>query len=165
MEKAEQIREGLHAMAARFGPAATMIAIVDSVDEVNQLCTLDDDDLLIYEVRLRALITGNENIIIVPKVGSYVLALRLENTEEWMVLACDQIDKIKVVVGNSSFEMDGETFLFKNDVDTLKDLMNDLLQAIQEMVFTTNVGPTINLVNAVAFASIQTRFNNFLNNA
>lgn len=162
MDKGEQIREGLHAMAARFGPAATMIATVDSVDEANGLCTLDDDDLLIYEVRLRALITGNENIIIVPKVGSYVLALRLENTEEWMVLACDQIDKYKIVAGNSSFEMDGELFLLKNENDTLKDLLNDLLQAIQEMVFTTNVGPTINLLNAATFAAIQTRVNNFL---
>ena len=161
MEKAEQIRERLNEMAAQYGPAATLIAVVDSVDEENETCTLDDDGLLIYEVRLRALITGNENIIIVPKAGSYVLALRIENSTDWMILSCDQIGSYKIVAGNSSFEMDGEKFLIKNDSDDFKSMMDDYFTAILNMKFTTNTGVTITLVNALDFENLKTRFDNF----
>lgn len=165
MDKKEQIRKSLADMAGRFGPAATLIATVESVDQDQLTCVLTDDDLSIYDVRLRPVLNGNQSITMFPTIGSYVLAIRIDGDDDWMVMACDEIYKYRVVVAGSSFEMDGTTFLLKNENDNLKQLLNDLLQTILEMQFTTNTGVTIELINAPAFTSIQTRFNNFLKNA
>jgi len=66
MEKDEQIREGLQKIAAGFGPVATMLVKVLSVDEDAKTCEVLDDNITYYDVRLRPVLNGNESITIYP---------------------------------------------------------------------------------------------------
>jgi hypothetical protein len=162
MDKKEQIRRSLQDLAHRFGPMSTLLGEVVSVDEDELTCELVADEIEIYDVRLRPVINGNESVTIFPTVGSWVLALRIENDEDWMVIATDTIDKYRITTGTQVFEMDGSKFLIKNAGDDLKTMMDDLFNAILAMKFTTNTGVTIELINATAFETLKTRFENLL---
>src|SRR5665213_3363922 len=157
MDKKEQIRYSLQELASRFGPMNTMLAQVVSVDEDALTCELVADEIEVYDVRLSPVLTGNESVVLFPKVNSWVLCARIEHDEDWMIISAEQIDKYRITAGSQVFEMDGEKFMVKNSGDDLKTLLDDLFTAILAMSFTTNVGVTINLVNAIQFQNLQTR--------
>lgn len=167
MATAAQIREAFEKMAKNGGPAVSNIAKVKSVDETKATCVLiDEDGQEFFDVRLRPVLTGNKSFILVPKVGSYVLAVRVEDDEDWMVIAADEIEKIGYYIGNTIFEIDATGFLFKKENESLKKLMVDLLGAIKAMSFTVTTpsgpGATNALNNSAQFTAIETRFNQFL---
>ncbi len=168
MPTAEQIREGLKRIAKNDGPAVSNIAKVKSVDELKAICTLiDEDGQEIFNVRLRPVLTGKKSFILVPKVGSYVLAVRVEDDDDWMIIASDEIEKIGYYIGNTIFEIDATGFSFKKENESLKKLMVDLLGAIKAMSFTLTTPDTINgsttlLNNSAQFTAIETRINQFL---
>ncbi|MGZ9736807.1 hypothetical protein [Flavobacterium sp. GNP002] len=162
MATAEQIREGFKAMAKSDGPAVSNIAKVKSVDETKATCVLiDEDGQEFFDVRLRPVLTGNKSFILVPKVSSYVLAVRVEDDEDWMVIAADEIEKIGYYIGNTIFELTDKVHVEAGG-ENLASLIDDLFTAIGNMVFTTNVGPTIKLVNEVEFQELNTKFKKLL---
>lgn len=168
MATAAQIREAFEKMAKSDGPAVSNIAKVKSVDETKATCVLiDEDGQEFFNVRLRPVLTGNKSFILVPKVGSYVLAVRVEDDEDWMVIAADEIEKIGYYIGDTIFEIDSTGFSFKKENESLKKLMVDLLGAIKAMSFTLTTPDTINgsttiLNNIAQFTAIETRINQFL---
>ena len=168
MATAAQIREAFEKMAKEGGPAVSNIAKVKSVDETKATCVLiDEDGQEFFNVRLRPVLTGNKSFILVPKVGSYVLAVRVEDDEDWMVIAADEIEKIGYYIGDTIFETDSTGFSFKKENESLKKLMVDLLGAIKAMSFTLTTPDTINgsttlLNNSAQFTAIETRINQFL---
>lgn len=168
MATTEQIREGFKQMAKNDGPAVSNIAKVKSVDESKAICTLiDEDGQEIFNVRLRPVLTGKKSFILVPKVGSYVLAVRVEDDDDWMIIACDEIEKIGYYIGNTIIEIDESGFLFQRENETLKKIMSDFIGAVKAMSFTLTTPDTINgsttlLNNAAQFTDIQTRINQFL---
>ena len=168
MATAAQIREAFEKMAKSDGPAVSNIAKVKSVDETKATCVLiDEDGQEFFNVRLRPVLTGNKSFILVPKLGSYVLAVRVEDDEDWMVIAADEIEKIGYYIGSTIFEIDATGFSFKKENESLKKLMVDLLGAIKAMSFTLTTPDTINgsttiLNNIAQFTAIETRINQFL---
>lgn len=168
MATAAQIREAFEKMAKEGGPAVSNIAKVKSVDETKATCVLiDEDGQEFFNVRLRPVLTGNKSFILVPKLGSYVLAVRVEDDEDWMVIAADEIEKIGYYIGDTIFEIDSTGFSFKKENESLKKLMVDLLGAIKAMSFTLTTPDTINgsttiLNNIAQFTAIETRINQFL---
>ena len=163
-----QIREALEAMAKKHGPSVSIIEKVKSVDEAKATCVLiDDDGLETFNVRLRPVLNGKKSFLLVPKIGSVVLAIRIEDDDDWMVIAADEYEKIGYYVGNVVFEIDDLGFSLKKDNETLKKLMSDLLDAIDAMSFTVTTPDTISgsttlLNNKAQFTAIKTRFNQFL---
>lgn len=173
MGKTEEIRKALAKFSSNYGPQNTMLATVESVDEGEFTCILkdDDNDELIYEdVRLRPVLDGNESVTVFPKVGTWALAVRIEEDEQWMVIACGEADKIssladteiKSKVGTSEFTID-DGFLIKKGSETLKEIMDDLLEGIQQLTVNTNVGPSSVPINIATFVAIQARVANLLN--
>jgi hypothetical protein len=168
MATAEQIRAGFQQMAKMNGPAVSNIAKVKSVDESKSICTLiDEDGQDILNVRLRPVLTGNKSFILVPKVGSYVLAIRVEDDDDWLVIAADEIEKVGYYIGNTIVEIDKSGFLFQKENETLKKIMSDFIGAVKAMSFTLTTPDTINgsttlLNNAAQFTAIETRINQFL---
>lgn len=168
MATPEQIRAALEEMAKKSGPAVSNIAKVKSVNEIKATCTLIDEDGLEYlNVRLRPVLTGKKSFILVPKIGSQVLAVRVEDDDDWMIIAADEITKIGYYIGNAIFEIDANGFLLKKENETLKKLMTDLISAIKAMSFTLTTPDTINgsttlLNNLAQFTAIETRINQFL---
>lgn len=162
----EQIRNRLEQMAKAHGPAVSNIAKVKSVNESKAICVLEDEDgQEIPDVRLRPVLNGRKSFIQIPKVGTFVLAIRIEDDDDWMVIACDEIEKLVWYVGTTTFEIN-DGFLLKKDNETLKKLMSDLIEAIKAMSFTVTTpsgpGATALLNNTAQFTNIETRFNQFL---
>ena len=171
MATAEQIREKLLEMAKSTGPAVSNIAKVKSVDQQKAICVLEDEDgQEIFDVRLRPVLNGKKSFLQIPKVGTYVLAIRIEDDDDWMVIACDEIDKMIWYAGSAIFEMDDTGFLLKKENETLKKIMLDIVKAvksIQLLVTTTGTaaaqtGQTTSVVNIADFTSIESRINQFL---
>ncbi len=144
MGKADDIRKALADFSGKYGPQNTMLATVDSVDEAEFTCVLQDDDngeLTYPDVRLRPVLDGNESVTVFPKVGTWALAVRIEEEENWMVIAVGEADKvvtvadseIKSVVGTSEFTID-DGFLMQKGSDTLKQILTLIVEAVQPIV-------------------------------
>ncbi len=158
----EQIRKGLEDMAKKHGPAVSNIAKVKSVDEANATCILiDEDGQEIFDVRLRPVLNGKKSFILVPKVGSSVLAVRVEDDDDWMVVGCDEITKVGFYLNDVEIEFKEKIHLKANG-ENLANLINDLFAAIGNMVFITPNGPTTALVNATEFEALKQRFTELL---
>ncbi|PXY44529.1 hypothetical protein [Flavobacterium hydrophilum] len=171
MPTPEQIRLAFQQMAKNDGPAVSNIAKVKSVDENKALCVLiDEDDQEILDVRLRPVLSEKKSFILVPKVGSYVLAVRVEDDDDWMIIAADEVTKVGYYIENTIIEVDASGFLFQKENETLKKIMVDFLAAIKSMSFQVNTtgtasaqsGTTNVLINEAQFTAIETRINQFL---
>lgn len=140
MDKNEQIRLGIKSLLDN--PAEnkiqTVLATVDSVDEDAFTCDIDDNGVIMYDVRLRPVLNEKEGITIVPKVGSWVLATRIEDDAEWMVLAVDEVEKYRIVIGDMLFEMDNGKYLVKSGDETLGKCIDDLILQIQAIYAPKN---------------------------
>lgn len=162
MPTPEQIREGLKEMAKNHGPAVSNIAKVKSVDETKAICVLvDEDGQEFFDVRLRPVLSGNKSFILVPKVGSYVLAVRVEDDDDWMVIACDEVEKVGYYVGDTIMELTDKVKIEAGG-ESLANLIDDLFTAIGNMVFVTPAGNTTALMNTAEFTSLKTRFKQLL---
>lgn len=151
MDKKEQIRQGLANIAAKHGPLVTLLAQVVSVDEAAFTCTCIDDDVELYDVRLRPVINGNESFTMYPAVDSWVLLLRVEDEQEWQVISCDAVDKIRFVVGESSYEITDGGHVIKRAGDTLWDGLKLLFESLEViMVLQGNNPDFVKLANAKA---------------
>ncbi|MEM0542425.1 hypothetical protein WFZ85_07335 [Flavobacterium sp. j3] len=135
-----------------------------SVDKSAGTCKVTDDELEYTDVRLSAVIDGNDKkFYLFPKVGSSVLVSPInEDLKNLYVEAYSEIDGLDLKIDGVHFNIDKDGFLLKKENETLKKLMADLITAIKAMKFTTNNGPTINLVNIADFIALENRFNQFL---
>jgi len=142
----------------------TFPVTVLEVDKDKGTCRVSDDEIEYTDVQLSAVIDDSLNKFhIFPKVGSSVLVSPInEDIHRLYVEACSEIESIALKIEGVQFQIDKDGFLLKKENETLKKLVSDLITACRHMVFTTNVGPTISLVNDVEFENIQTRFDSFL---
>lgn len=161
MATEEQIRKGLQELASRFGPQVSNIAKIKSVDEGKGTCVLiDEDDQEYVDVRLRPVLTGKESFIQVPKIGTQVLAIRIEDDDAWMVMAHDETEKFLWVTSTAKVEVSDKLHFAANG-KSLIDLMDKLFNII-EVGYMTNSGATIELVNLAEFQVLKTEFKQLL---
>lgn len=142
MGKQEQIRSLLKKMA-NDGVGETLLAKVKSVNTVAMTCELTDDDnaLDFFDVRLRPVLDGKESITIIPKVGTWALAVRIEGDEDWMVIAVGEADKWRMKIGTAIVEQDATGLLIQKGTDTLKEAMSLIIEAVQVIVMTSGTPP------------------------
>jgi len=143
MDKGKTIRERLLDFAKRVGPECSMLAQVVSVDEGELTCTLYDEDseAEFYDVRLRPVIDGNECLTIIPKVDTWVLAVRIEDSEDWLIVAVGEADKWCLKVGEAIIEQTAEGLLIKKQDDTLRQVLELIIQAVQKIVVMQGTNP------------------------
>jgi hypothetical protein len=143
MGREEQIRELLDERAARVGPQPTMLAVVEDVDPAQATCVLYDEEtsLMYYDVRLRPVINGLEGLIVFPKKKSWCLAARIEDTEEWMVVACTEIDKWRLKIGDTLIEQNAVGLLIKKQNDTLRQALEMIVEAVMKVVVVQGTNP------------------------
>jgi len=143
MERQKQIRDALRQLASQVGPDSSMLAQVKSVNEGALTCDLYDEesDLVFYDVRLQPVEDGNEAMTIIPKVNSWVLAVRIESSEDWYVVGVTEADKWRVKIDQAMIEQDSTGFLIKNGNDTLLQAMQLIVEAIQKVVVIQGQNP------------------------
>lgn len=174
MANEEEIRTAFKKMAQESGPAVTNLAVVKSVDEAAQTCVLvDEDGLEFFDVRLSPVLTGNQGYLMIPKVGSVVMAVRIEDDEDWMLLAADVLEKVVwITEGGVTAEFSDKVVLKKDDTtvevgqkiklqagnQNFADAMNELFSAIEAMSFVVpGASNTTTLVNLVQFQQVKTK--------
>lgn len=142
----------------------TFPAKVLEVDKDKGTCKVSDDEIKYTDVQLSSVIDANKSkFYLFPKVGSSVLVSPInEDLHRLYVEAYSEIESMDVSIETVKFQMDKDGFLLKKDNENLKKLMADLITAIKAMKFTTNMGPTINLINIADFVAVEKRFNQFL---
>jgi hypothetical protein len=147
MATEDEIRKGLQEIAGAFAPAVSNIAQVKSVNGQECTCTLvDDDGQEFFEVRLHPVTGKNNGFLQIPEVGTFVLAVRMEDSEDWMVVACDKIARIQVLIGQES----------------LSGIISDLFAAILKMTFTNTAGTTGTTLNAAEFQALKRRIDKII---
>ena len=142
---------------------STFSATVLSVDKEKGICKVTNDKLE-YNVRLASVInTNKEKFFLYPKLNSKVLVSAIdEDINQLYVAKYSEIEQLRLQIGNTDFCIDKEGFNFKKGNESLKSLMVELIGAIKNLKFTTNVGPTINMINILEFEAVETKFKQLL---
>lgn len=142
----------------------TFPASVLSVNKEDGTCSVNDGDLDHPNVALSASVEdGGKRFYMFPKIGSFVLVSPVnEDIHRLYVEFFSEIEDFDLKIESTQLEMDKDGFLLKKENETLKILMQDLITAIRAMVFQTNTGITVKLLNDVQFQQIEERFNQFL---
>jgi hypothetical protein len=133
---------------------------VKSVDEAKGSCTISDvDGIYKYNVRIKAAIDEKETgMFIIPEENSSVMMARIGNSNKWQIIAYSDIKKVIYRNGKTEFIQD-EKFTLKNDVASLKKVLNDLLSELK----TATMGPYAFTPNIIAkFEAINTEVNQLL---
>ena len=98
MNPLNEIRKSICTMVSKRGVVAFTAQVV-SVD--GECCTVDYDGLQVSDVRLRAVVNGEQSkILVTPKVGSYVMVVSLtDDMTQLIVSAFSDVDKIEIDTG------------------------------------------------------------------
>ncbi len=136
------------------------LRIVNCVDvdwDKKTMKAVDNAGLMYFGISL-----GFGSVCVKPKKDAICVIGLLENqdTATWLVHT-EMADEI-VMQGGAMAVKVSNRLMVKNDKESLRDLLLELLKSIKRMTFTTNVGPTISLVNVADFMSIEKRLDDLL---
>lgn len=138
----------------------TSFAVVESVDWKQKTMVAKGvrDDLAFNDVHL-----GLGSFFRKPKIGAMCLIGLIENQEAaTFLIDCEAFNEAIYTCESTEFKIKPDGFVVKQDNENLKTIMLDWVAAIKAMVFTTNAGPTINLVNAPQFTALEPRIKQLL---
>lgn len=157
----EQIRRGFENFARSMAPPVSNIAIVKSVDENEGTCVLiDEDEQEFLDVRLKPVLSDNKSFLQIPKIGTFVLAVRIEDDDDWMIIACDEVDKFLWIVGDTKIELTDKICIEANNQNLLN--LMERLFTVLDRGYQTNTGVTIQLVLQPQFELIKQDFKKLL---
>ena len=134
--------------------------LLPAVDSQVLVSIIEDDLNLLYVVAYSALdaiditigatnITANADKVVIDHNGN-----QLKIDADGHVLIKDQ----------AKYELSTQGHSIKNGSENLAQVLLDLLQAIQQLTVTNSAGPTGVPNNVAAFAALQPRIENLLNN-
>ncbi|MDR2652191.1 MAG: hypothetical protein LBC68_07750 [Prevotellaceae bacterium] len=133
-------------------------AQVESVS--GETCTVKLDELLITDVRLRAVINDNaEKILITPKAGSYVLIVDLSGGEyrNLAVVSYSEIENISITINKALSTMDKDGFKIESQNENLFTVISDLIGEVQKIIVVQGTSPDV-----PALEQIRQRLNKIL---
>lgn len=142
-------------------PKSTMLATVKSVAASEFTCVLydEDTDLEYNDIRLRPTLDEKESVTLFPKVGTWCLAVRIEEDDDWVAIAFGEIDKVRIKVGTAIIEQDATGLLVKKGNDTLHDVLTGFIDEVMKIVVLQGTSP-----NLVALAQLKVKAQNLLKN-
>lgn len=151
MDRDEQIRQGIKKLAEKVGPMSSLLGTVKSVDVDEVTCVISDDDTETEfpDIRLRPVLDGTESITMYPKVGTWALAIRIENDDDWMLIAAGEFDKWRMKIGTTIIEQDATGLLIKKGNDTLKGILSDFIDEVAKIVVLQGTSPSVPALLAI----------------
>ena len=66
---------------------------------------------------------------------------RIENSEEWLVLAVEEISDVKWKIGETEFATAAAGFSMKKGTDTLYDILKKMIEATMQIVVLQGTSP------------------------
>jgi hypothetical protein len=135
---------------------------VIEVDAGKRLCDVKplDGGAELFDIPYSADVQG-DGLVLHPKKGSNVLVVFLDKHNA-QICNVSELDKLYLKIGGVEFRIDNSGFVIKKGNDTLVKILDDLLLEIKLIIVPTNVGPSGNPLNAMAFDAIKMRIDNLL---
>lgn len=163
----DDMRNTLTDFVLKLGPAAILPAKVLQVNDDDTVRIELSAGGVINDVRLKSVVKDGARFLLIPTVGSIVQVGRIQNSEELVVLAVDEITELRLQIGDTFFSVTAAGFLLKKENDTLRSLVGELIDACLQERHTTPYGPTVALTadSQTRFNSVKTKFENLLRNA
>jgi hypothetical protein len=163
MKEIDDIRQAFRHFMTQ--PGVIESAEVIDVDEQTDTVTVKlDTGLELDDVRLRSIIKDGSKWVLVPSIGSIVLIGRIDDTEEFVVVAVEDVSRIIAVVGSTRMELDKDGFLIRRGTDDLLKILKDLVDANLNELHNTAGGPTTGMMpsSAAVYTSLKTRLESLL---
>lgn len=107
---------------------------VHSIDR--KLSTIDveiDTDVIVFGVRLNVIVDAQTGLILTPKKGSPVLIARIEMGQDYQLIACTELDALKMRIGSKLIEMDADKVFFNEGKLGGLVLLNPLKAELQKI--------------------------------
>lgn len=117
-----------------FGKYEIYTGIVSSVDENKATCdVLLDEEITVYDVRLRAVIDNTEGMYIIPAVDSPVIIGQIDGGQDYALIQASKIDKLLLKIGNITLEVTSAGVVFNGgQLDGMVKL-NDLVTQLNKL--------------------------------
>ena len=130
-----EIRKMLREFIGSVSVDATIVAKVKSVDRDKCTCTVEDNDVEYFGVRLRPITGNNTGIVMFPKIDSNIMLVKVEDTEEWAMISATQYDCIQIEI-ESLIINGGENGGLTNTPELVRELNknNEILQTILQVI-------------------------------
>lgn len=129
MEQISKLREAFFAAAGSTGPRAVYDATVTAVYVDDYTCDIELDGVELPQVRLRAIVSDNYSLEILPVVGSAVIVAMMGD-DDFIVLACDQISSWRATTGTTVIGIDDAGVQISRGNETLEKILTDLVKAV-----------------------------------
>lgn len=88
------IRKGLAELAS--SRTVTILGTSIDINEKERTCTVTDDGVSYYDVRLQCITGGDKGVVVIPADGSQVLMIAVEGSDEYAVVMCEKADKVLI---------------------------------------------------------------------
>ncbi|MDR3287083.1 MAG: hypothetical protein LBT27_06545 [Prevotellaceae bacterium] len=115
-------------------------------------CTVKIDELLITDVRLRAVINNeNEQLLITPKTGSYVLIVDLSGGEyrNLAAIGYSEIDKIYLKISETEITANKDGFKIENKGENLFKVLSDFITEVTKIIVIQGTSPNVAALNQI----------------
>jgi hypothetical protein len=139
----EQIKSEFEKFATRFGPKTIVPATVLEVNADDTIKVQFSDDSEVDDCRLKAVVKAGNKVLLIPAVGSIVLIGKIENSDEYIVLAVDEVSEFAILVEDVRFSVDNSGFLMQKQTDTLKQVLTLIVQSILKIIVLQGTNPDI----------------------
>lgn len=103
--------EGLKQLARDVSPVTVQIGKVTDTNLADYTCTVQlNSGTVIPDARLRSVVNGKKKCVLIPKRDSYVALCRIERTDDYIIIATDEVEKI--IWETESVTVDAGSFVF-----------------------------------------------------
>lgn len=109
----EEIRSALREFIKSTVSTSSILGTVLSVDASEKTCLIKDDDVE-KKVRLRPVIDDKEGLTVYPKVGTWCLAIMIEDDEDFMCVGFGEVDKWRLKIAGITIEVTNNGIVFNN---------------------------------------------------
>ncbi|WP_121812799.1 hypothetical protein [Mucilaginibacter kameinonensis] len=148
MDEISKLRQSFLEQAHAGGPVGFYDAEVIAVDSDSFTCDIKLNELPQYEVRLRAVVSENQSIEVLPAVGAAVVVGKLGD-DDYIVLACDQVTMYRVTTGATVFKLNSDGVLISKGTETLNKILTDLVNAVMGIAAPKDMAALTLLINRI----------------
>lgn len=154
----DDIKTELDTFASKRGPAALISAKVKVVNADESTCEVEiDNGAVIDDVQLRSIVKSGDKVVVIPKEDSIVLIARINNSDEYFVVAVEEFEKILIGHGDLDIEVADKIKIEKGG-DSLKSAFVKAIEATEVIVVMQGNNP-----DYIKLAQAKVTINNIMN--
>lgn len=151
----EDIKTQMTDFSKKFGPSVIVPAIVFAVNADDTIHVIFSHGAEIEDARLKSVVKAGNKFLLIPKIGSVVQVAKIENSDEYLVIAVDEITEVIYVIDGVQFSFDENGFVIKKGTDTVKDVLKLIVEAVEQITVLQGNNP-----NYVKLTNALTKINN-----